>query len=88
MKRAQGRAAVSPSPLLGSLGDWLGLAATPCFAAMAVVTAIQSGGPLPLCSGTADASVFGGMVPMYGLMAIFHLKPWIKLMAKNGTPEV
>ena len=87
MTRAQNLAPTSPAPFLRSLGDWLGLAAAPCFAGMAVVTAIQTGETLPFCSGTAGAGAFGGMVPMYGLMAIFHLKPWIMLMAKHSPPE-
>jgi hypothetical protein len=28
-----------------------------------------------------DTSPFGGMVPMYLLMSLFHSPPWLKLIA-------
>ena len=73
----------------GTLGaaDWLGLAAAPTFAIMALVTgAVGSGAADPLCSA-AHASPFGGMVPMYLLMSAFHLTPWLKLATsgRDGT---
>jgi hypothetical protein len=61
--------------------DWLYLAAAPTFAIMALLTGVP-GGALPnaLCS-TASASPLGGMVPMYLLMSVFHLPPWLRLVA-------
>ena len=58
---------------------WLGLAASPTFAAMAVVTSLGSD-PMVLCSGAAGFPL-GGMVPMYLLMSVFHAGPWLKVIA-------
>jgi hypothetical protein len=64
--------------------DWLCLAAAPTFAVMALLTGVQSGGqPELLCSAMHDASPLGGMVPMYVLMAAFHLSPWLKLISRR-----
>jgi hypothetical protein len=69
---------LSPSRDRIGAAECLSLAAAPTFAAMAVLTAIGGGGPLDaLCSG---ASPFGGMVPMYVLMSVFHAAPWLKRM--------
>jgi hypothetical protein len=61
-------------PLSGA-ADWLSLAAAPTFAAMALVTAVNGGDML--CA----ASPIGGMVPMYLLMSVFHVGPWLRLLA-------
>jgi hypothetical protein len=62
--------------------DWLGLAAMPTFAAMALMTAAL-GGAEPLCS--AHGSLMSGMVPMYLMMSAFHLGPWLRLIsARRG----
>jgi hypothetical protein len=69
-----------------SLGaaDWLCLAAAPTFAVMALLTGVQSSGPPDIfCSAMHDASPLGGMVPMYVLMAAFHLSPWLKLISRR-----
>ena len=61
--------------------DFLYLAAAPTFAIMALLTAVWGGGsPDALCSG---ASPLSGMVPMYLLMAAFHLAPWLKLISNR-----
>jgi hypothetical protein len=61
---------------------WLHLAASPTFALMALSTlALDSGGQGALCGGTG----FNGMVPMYLLMAVFHLTPWLKLAPRRGS---
>ena len=66
---------------LGAAG-WLGLAAAPTFAVMALLTAMPGGGaPDVLCSA-AGASPLGGMIPMYLLMSAFHSAPWLRLIAK------
>ncbi|RDD68830.1 hypothetical protein [Paracoccus versutus] len=66
----------TPTGKPGAAG-WLALAAAPCFAVMAWITAaspalcLSDPGPLPL----------DGMTMMYLLMALFHLPPWLRLMA-------
>ena len=63
------------------LARWLGLAATPTFAVMALLTAAFSGGPMEmLCSGGHGLSL-GGMVPMYLLMSVFHSAAWLRLFS-------
>jgi hypothetical protein len=59
--------------------DWLGLAAAPAFATMALMTAALGGGVEPLCS--AHGSFMSGMAPMYLLMSAFHVGPWLRLVA-------
>ncbi len=61
--------------------DWLGLAAAPAFAAMALMTACLGGGMEPLCSALGHGSLMSGMIPMYGLMSAFHVGPWLRLIA-------
>ncbi len=64
------------------IAAWLGLAAAPTFAVMGLATAV-TGAPDMLCAG--HASGLSGMVPMYLLMSLFHLAPWLKLIA--GRPK-
>ncbi len=67
---------------------WLGLAAAPTFAAMALLTAASGGGPMDaLCmsQGGQGASPFSGMVLMYVLMSVFHAAPWLKLLHRRTT---
>ena len=59
--------------------DWLGLAAAPAFATMALMTACLGGGAEPLCS--AHGSLMSGMVPMYLMMGAVHSAPWLRLIA-------
>jgi hypothetical protein len=63
----------------GVAADWLGLAAAPAFATMALMTACLGGGMEPLCS--AHGSLMSGMIPMYMLMSAFHVGPWLRLIA-------
>ncbi|WP_026871293.1 hypothetical protein [Inquilinus limosus] len=67
---------------LAGAADWLGLAAAPTFALMALVSAVSGGEADVLCSA-AGASPLAGMVPMYLLMSAFHMAPWLRLM--TGT---
>jgi hypothetical protein len=64
--------------------DWLGLAAAPAFAMMALMTVCLGGGMEPLCSA-AGASPFSGMVPMYLLMSAVHSAPWLRLIASRRS---
>jgi hypothetical protein len=59
--------------------DWLGLAAAPAFATMALTTAVLGSGAEPLCS--ARGSLMSGMLPMYLLMSAFHVGPWLRRIA-------
>ncbi|MBW8841041.1 MAG: hypothetical protein JF608_04365 [Sphingomonadales bacterium] len=65
------------------LAKWLGLAASPTFAAMALLTSLGSG-PMVLCSGAAGFPL-GGMVPMYLLMSVFHAAPWLRVIAGRAV---
>ena len=60
-------------------GDWLGLAAAPIFAMMALMTICLGDGMEPLCS--AHGAFMSGMAPMYGLMSAFHVGPWLRWIA-------
>jgi hypothetical protein len=62
-----------------SAAGWLGLAAAPAFAAMALLTGL-AGPPAVLCSA---ASPLAGMVPMYLLMSAVHSGPWLKLISSR-----
>lgn len=64
------------------LARWLGLAATPTFAIMAVLTAVL-GGPADTLCAAGHGSLLGGMVPMYLLMSAFHSAAWLRLI--RGT---
>lgn len=61
--------------------DWLGFAAAPTFAIMALLTGFGGGPSEMLCSAAHDASPLSGMVPMYLLMSAFHSRPWLKLIS-------
>ena len=63
--------------------DWLGLAAAPTFAIMALLTVLGGSPPDMLCSAAQDASPLSGMVPMYLLMSAFHSAPWLKLISSR-----
>ena len=59
------------------MADWLCLAATPTFAVMALLTAMT--GADMTCMSAPGVLPVGGMVPMYLLMSVFHLAPWLRL---------
>ena len=59
--------------------DWLGLAAAPAFATMAIMTVCLGGGAEPLCSALGRGSLMSGMVPMYLMMGAVHVGPWLRL---------
>ncbi len=67
------------------LGEWLGLAAAPTFAVMALLTGgFGDGGRMAmLCSTAQDASPLSGMAAMYLLMSAFHSAPWLKLISSR-----
>lgn len=64
--------------------DWLGLAAAPTFALMALLSGVVGGGPMDmLCSAAHGASPLSSMVLMYGLMSVFHSGAWLRLIARR-----
>jgi hypothetical protein len=67
------------------LAKWLGLAASPTFAAMALLTSVGNAPMVAICSGMPGFPL-GGMVPMYLLMSVFHATPWLRLIAGRPTP--
>ena len=74
------------APIARVAADWLGLAAAPAFAMMALTTVSLSGGMEPLCSATPFGSLMSGMVPMYLMMSAVHVSPWLRLItsARGG----
>ena len=70
----------APRAISGATG-WLGLAAAPSFALMALATGVWGGSePDMLCSAMHGGSLMSGMVPMYLLMSVFHAAPWLRLI--------
>ncbi len=64
-----------------NIARWLGLAAAPTFAMMALWTGLSSDHPDMLCMSMQGSSPLSGMTVMYMLMGAFHLSPWIKLVS-------
>jgi hypothetical protein len=60
--------------------DGLALAASPIFAIMALLTAVDGSADM-MCIAAPDASLLSGMVPMYMLMSAIHSAPWLKLVS-------
>ena len=75
------------SQLPSGIARGLALAAAPTFAAMAALSASDPAAEM-ICSVSGmsmhGASVFSGMVPMYALMSLFHVGPWLRLMGGEG----
>ena len=61
---------------------WLGLAASPTFALMALIAAADAP-PLALCAAGVRILPVDGMTAMYALMSLFHLPPWLKLVGRG-----
>jgi hypothetical protein len=66
-----------------SVAGWLGLAAAPTFAVMALWTGFFSGQPDMLCMAMQGSSPMSGMTMMYLLMSAFHAAPWLKLISSR-----
>jgi hypothetical protein len=62
---------------------WLGLAASPTFALMGLMTALHDDQALALCLEAGHSSSLGGMAAMYLLMAVFHLAPWLRIGSRS-----
>jgi hypothetical protein len=65
------------------VAEWLGLAAAPTFAVMALWTAFFSGQPDMLHMAMQDSSPLSGMTVMYLLMSAFHAAPWLNLISRR-----
>ena len=63
--------------------DYLSLAAAPTFAVMALTTGLLGGDPAAIICSSAGTSPLSGMAVMYGLMAVFHLPPWARLLGRS-----
>ncbi|HWX67866.1 MAG TPA: hypothetical protein VNZ27_15720 [Rhodanobacter sp.] len=63
---------------------WLGLAAAPTFALMALLSGALGGGSMDMfCSSAHGASPLSGMTLMYVLMSVFHSASWLKWIARR-----
>jgi hypothetical protein len=60
---------------------WLALAASPSFALMGLIAAIDAPRTALCASGVLPVD---GMTAMYALMSLFHLPPWLALV--RGRP--
>jgi hypothetical protein len=82
-----GRQGIGRSDHAAAFGGWLGLAAAPTFAAMALLTAVSGADADMMCGAHGVSALgwpaFGGMVPMYALMSAFHAGPWMKLISQR-----
>ncbi len=68
------------------VAEWIGLAAAPTFAVLAVVTVLRGDqGPDMLCASGHGTSPLGGMAMMYLLMGAFHLAPWLKRLSRRES---
>jgi hypothetical protein len=63
---------------------WLGLAAAPVFALMALLTGLI-GQPVMLCMTMHSTWSLNGMALMYELMCIFHARPWLMLISSRRS---
>ncbi len=62
---------------------WLALAASPCFAVMALVSAAD---PMAMMCSVPGGWPIGGMTMMYALMSVFHAAPWLGLVQWGSGP--
>jgi hypothetical protein len=76
-----------PGELVSRAAAGLGLAATPTFAMMALLTGVLGGGGMAAMCGTTSAAALGGMVPMYLLMSAFHSPAWLRLIARRRSRD-
>lgn len=66
----------------------MALAAAPTFAAMALWSAVSGATPEAMICSASPASPLDPMGVMYGLMALFHTTPWLRLAADRQRRRV
>ena len=71
----RGKAAGPPAASL------LPLAATPTFVVMALWSSVAGGPAEMMCSSGGSPLFLNGMAPMYALMSVFHMSPWLTLLS-------
>lgn len=69
-----------------TLADGLALAASPTFAAMALLTGLRPE-PMDWLCGAPQASPFHGMTAMYLMMSLFHAAPWLRRLRGETVPS-
>jgi len=67
--------------------EWLSLAAAPVFAAMALATTLSGGPADAFCTVSRELSPLAGMGPMYAMMAVVHLAPWLRRAERRNALE-
>ncbi|CAN5819753.1 membrane protein [soil metagenome] len=74
---------------LHGAAHWLSLAAAPTFTTMAVLSLLMDDGRSDLiCSASRGPAWLLGMAPMYMLMGVFHLAPWLRsITGRHGRPQ-
>lgn len=70
------------------VGSLLSFAAAPTFAGMALVVAGDDGAAsAALCLSGHGGGWARGMAMMYGLMALFHVAPWLRVVARSRITQ-
>lgn len=82
VRTARQLARLTPS----SAAAWLGLAASPTFAFMALVS-VTDAHEMATCL-PAEVPAVNGMAVMYLLMSLFHAPHWLKLAAGTGPFQI
>jgi hypothetical protein len=75
-----------PAAASGAAG-WLGLAAAPAFAVMALLTSMPGGGMDAICMTGHGASPLNGMATMYVLVSVFNSSPWLNRIFRRRSEE-
>jgi hypothetical protein len=66
------------------VAGWIGLAASPTFALMALIAAADTP-RMAMCASASAMPPIDGMAWMYLLMSVFHVSSWLKL--GSGRPR-
>ena len=69
------------------LTEWLGLAAAPTFAIMALLTILLGANSMESLCSAGHGFPLSGMVSMYLLMSAFHSAPWLKLISSRQSAD-